>query len=152
MVAEPEMRRAFTDEMIRRARALGRGKSHPGSTGLARRSAAAIPAREAALVVAAVLHPEYVESELEAFAAAEVRAPVCAMIRDLVVNNASTGAETDMESIARDVALLRSALPDPEPSFVSSVSLESFREALSMQSAQSTRRRLQASYSPQAAV
>lgn len=152
VVAEPEMRRAFADELIRRARKLGTGKPHQGPASVARRSAAAIPAREAALVVAAVLHPEYVESELEAFASAEVRAPVCAMLRDLVVTNASTGAATDMDSIARDVALLRSALPDPEPSFVSGVSLDSFREALSMQSAQSIRRRLQASYSPQAAV
>lgn len=150
VVAEPEMRRAFADELVRRARKLGAAKPYVGANYAARRSASAIPAREAALVVAAVLHPEYVESELQAFATAEVRAPVCAMLRDLVVSNASTGAVTDMDSIARDVALLRSALPDPEPSFVSGVSLESFREALSMQSAQSTRRRLQASYSPQA--
>lgn len=142
VVADPGMRRAFSDELMRRARRLGTGRVRGGGASVARRVAAAIPAREAALVLAAVLHPQYVEAELEAFASADVHAPICAKLRDLVVGSIGLGQPISADDVARDVAVLRSALPDPEPCFVARVHLDGFRQALGMQAAQSARRRL----------
>ena len=142
VVSDETMRRAMLDSLRDRIRGLRTGKTGSGAISIARRAVAAIPAREAALVLAAVLHPAYVEHELEAFATAEVRAPLCQQLRDLVVGRVSDGEPIDVESVARDVAILRSALPDPEPSFVARVDLGGFREALQMQAAQSARRRL----------
>jgi DNA primase len=60
VVADPGMRRAFSDELMRRARGLGTGRDRHGGASIATRVAAAVPAREAALVLAAILHPQYV--------------------------------------------------------------------------------------------
>jgi hypothetical protein len=61
---------------------------------------------------------------------------------DLVIGNIIAGWPLDVTEVARDVAVLRSALPDPEPSFVARVHLDGFRQALDMQASQSARRRL----------
>ena len=105
----------------------------------------AIPAREAALIVAAVMHPQYAETALEGLASAEFRAPLCARIRDQVVDSISGGQAINLDALARDVAVLRNALPQPVPSFLTSYSPDLFARALDLQSHTSNRRRL-ASY------
>lgn len=144
LIADAGTRRAYSDELLRRARDVGRPQKWGAKYNQEynSRPVSAIPAREAALMVAAVLHPEYVEATLEQFAAVDVRTPVCAQLRDLVVSTVSEGGTVDRDAVARDVAVLQASLPEPVPSYVARANLDGFRSALEMQGSQTARRRL----------
>lgn len=149
-VADESMRRAMLDGFKDRIRTARTGKQRPAGITLAKRVAAAIPAREAALMIAAVLHPEYVHADFEALAMLDVRTPVCAQIRDKVVSTMGDGRAVDVDALSRDLAVLRTALPSPAPSFVTGYDLAGFRAALDMQQQEAARMRVRAAYQPAA--
>jgi DNA primase len=150
VVADESMRRAMLDGLKDRIRTARTGKQRSAGITLAKRVAAAIPAREAALMIAAVLHPEYVHADFEALAMLDVRTPVCAQIRDKVVSTMGDGRAVDVDALSRDLAVLRTALPSPAPSFVTGYDLAGFRAALDMQQQEAARMRVRAAYQPAA--
>jgi DNA primase len=141
LVADEHLRKSIASDLLRRSCVIGTTRRQSAVNGT-RRLMGAIPAREAALVVGAVLHPQYAENALEALASAEFQAPLCAKVRDHVVNSVSLGQPVDMEALARDVAVLRNALPQPTPTFLVSYDPDRFASALDLQSNTSNKRRL----------
>jgi DNA primase len=147
-VADEAMRRAMLDNIRDRIRGLRTGKAGPGPMQAARKALGAVPAREAALLVAAILHPEYAQADIESLAAMAVRTPVCAQLRDRVVACAGQGLALDADLVSRDLAVLRTAIPNPPPSYVASVNLDAFRDAMQMQQQEAARITLRAAYQP----
>jgi DNA primase len=150
VVADPAMRKAYSDELLRRARRLGQARPALGRSNLERRIAPAIPAREAALVLGALTHPEYLDQELERVAELPFQAPLCAALRDLLLRTMAQGQLVRQDDVARDVAVLRQALPQPEPRFVTSADLEGFRDALDLHGTQRARQSMRANFRPSA--
>lgn len=132
VVGEETMRRAFTDELLRRTRRLGQARPQLGPTALERRLRPAIPAREAALVVAVLDHPEYLDASIERFCALKFAAPAAQTLQERLVRAAGTGTAPDLGEDARLVGVLRQALPQPLPSFVSRYDLDGFEAACNM--------------------
>lgn len=146
VVGEPAMRRAFMDELGRRARRLGMARPQLGPSEIERRFRPAVPPREAALVIAIIEHPEYLEAELERFSALRLAAPIAQAVQERLITNASAGNAPIAGAEERDIAILRQALPQPLPSFVLRLDLQAFQAAMSLSAAQSSRRTLRASF------
>lgn len=142
-IADAKMKRAFLDAMLSRARLIGRpARRQEAAVVVQRRTDNGIPAREAALVYAALLHPSYVEDDIEGFAALEMQAPVTQRLRDLVISTVSSGKAVDVDALAREVAILKETIPNPPPSFVTADNVKGFRSAVEIHTTQAARRRL----------
>lgn len=146
VIADPAMRRAFVEELGRRARRLGRARPDLGPSEIERRFRPTVPAREAALVLAVIEHPEYLDSEVERFSALRFVAPIATTLQELLLAQLTTGAERAPPALERDLAILRQALPQPTPTFVSRFDLGAFQAAITMAGTQSTRRTLRTSF------
>lgn len=143
-IADQTMRKAFLDAMLSRARMIGRParRQSPAAVVMERQPGSGIPAREAALVYAALLHPSYIEDDIEGFAALEMQAPVTQRLRDLIIRTVSSGKAVDTEALARELAILKETVPNPPPSFVAGDNLQGFRSAVQIHSTQAARKRL----------
>lgn len=129
VIADMKMREAYKRDLHKRLR--GHRASYLDK---------AIPGREAALVYAAATHiADYVEPMLERFASVNFTNAVTSRVATQVLNSASTG---DSLTCERDLAVLSQSLPQPAPSFVTTVNCASFSAALDVQVQQQARKRL----------
>lgn len=140
-IGEAAVAMAYRDDLVSRVRAIGRRYYTPPAP----KAAGGIPAREAALVYAAITHPSYVDQHLERLSATAMSAPLTKRLQTMCLNAAVDGVAIDASTVSRDLALLRDRVPQPAPSFVSGDDPVGFGEALDIQRAETARRRLRSS-------
>jgi hypothetical protein len=103
-----------------------------------------IPGREAAIAYAVAIEPRYLDACADQLGSLGWVAPLVGSIVGLALNSAAGGATLDAGTISRDLAVLRSCIIEPSPSYLASFNPASFAEALEVQGEQERRRRLRA--------
>lgn len=131
LIGDPDIKKAYLRDIERRGYEAGRTKAarvetpRPGS----------INPAEAAIMLGAALWPAYVEQHDETLGMLEVEAPLAIEVRDAVLAGTFEGERAD-----RQIAVLRSQVPLPAPSFIGTEDMAGWVEALALRRKATQRR------------
>lgn len=139
LIADARVSMGYRDDLLDRVKGVGKRYYRAP---VVSRTESGIPPREAALVYAAAVHPGYLDASVEAFSRLSMSTPLTAALQSRLLDCVGAGAPLDVDSVSRDLAVLRASLPSPEPSFIEREEPTAFMETLAIQQSQAARRRL----------